>query len=56
MADEKASELTGPDLKSGVDFESLTENAPLLGHFEGQPVILVSQGENVLARNSDVIC
>src|SRR6185436_17752764 len=49
MADEKASELKGPDLKSGVDVQSLTEDSPLLGHFEGEAVLLVRQGENIFA-------
>jgi NADPH-dependent 2,4-dienoyl-CoA reductase/sulfur reductase-like enzyme/nitrite reductase/ring-hydroxylating ferredoxin subunit len=49
MADEKAQEATGPDFKSGVDVESLVENSPLLGHFDGEPVILVRQGERIFA-------
>ena len=49
MADEKAQEPHGPDLKSGVDFETLVDNSPLSGHFEGEPVILVRQGENIFA-------
>jgi NADPH-dependent 2,4-dienoyl-CoA reductase/sulfur reductase-like enzyme/nitrite reductase/ring-hydroxylating ferredoxin subunit len=49
MADEKVQELQGPDLKLGVDLGSLAENSPLLGHFEGEAVILVRQGDNVFA-------
>src|SRR5882724_13038596 len=49
MSDEKAQEAMGPDLKSGVDLESLVENSPLLGHFDGEPVILVRQGDNIFA-------
>src|SRR5260221_11067989 len=49
MADDKAPELKGPDLKSGVDLGSLAENSPLLGHFEGEAVILVRQGDNIFA-------
>jgi apoptosis-inducing factor 3 len=49
MADEKEQEAKGPDFKSGVDLESLVENSPMLGHFEGEPVILVRQGENIFA-------
>src|SRR5689334_20614622 len=49
MADDKTRELKGPDLKVGVDVESLEENSPLLGHFEGEAVILVRQGENIFA-------
>src|SRR5436190_12567058 len=40
MANDKAEERKGPDLKLGVPFESLAENSPLLGHFEGEAVIL----------------
>jgi len=49
MADEKVQEPKGPNFKSGVDLESLLENSPLLGHFDGEPVILVRQGENIFA-------
>lgn len=49
MADDKAQQPTGPDLKSGVDIESVAENSPLLGHVEGAAVMLVRQGENIFA-------
>ena len=49
MADEQAQEPKGPDLKSGVYLESLKENSPLLGHFDGEAVILVRQNENIFA-------
>jgi len=49
LTDNSAQELQGPDFKSGIDFESLVENSPLLGHVDGEPVILVRQGENVFA-------
>jgi len=49
MAGEKAQESQRPDFKSGVAIESLVENSPLLGHFDGEPVILVRQGENIFA-------
>src|SRR5882724_10264321 len=49
MSDEKAQEPQGPDFKSGIDLESLMENSPLLGHVDGEPVILVRQGENIFA-------
>jgi NADPH-dependent 2,4-dienoyl-CoA reductase/sulfur reductase-like enzyme/nitrite reductase/ring-hydroxylating ferredoxin subunit len=49
LTDDKAQEPQGPDLKSGVDLESLVENSPLLGHVDGEPVILVRQGENIFA-------
>jgi apoptosis-inducing factor 3 len=49
MADDKAQELAGPDLQRGVEFRGLEAGAPLLGHFEGAPVVLVRQGEEVFA-------
>jgi len=49
MTDDKAQGPQGPDFKSGVNLEGLVENSPLLGHFDGEPVILVRQGENVFA-------
>jgi apoptosis-inducing factor 3 len=52
MADDKAQELAGPDLGAGVKFDGLTENEPLLGHFNGEPVILVRQGEQVFATGA----
>src|SRR6267143_5482473 len=52
MADEKGDELKGPDLKLAVDLESLAENSPLLGHFEGEAVILVRQGVNIFATGA----
>ena len=42
-------ELSGPDLKSGVELASLRENEPFVGHYEGEAVVLVRQGENVFA-------
>src|ERR1700681_3115052 len=44
-----AQEPQGPDLKTGIDLESLVQNSPLLGHVDGEPVILVRQGENIFA-------
>ena len=45
--------LTGPDFKTGVDFDALAENSPLLGHFEGEAVILVRQGADVFATGAN---
>jgi NADPH-dependent 2,4-dienoyl-CoA reductase/sulfur reductase-like enzyme/nitrite reductase/ring-hydroxylating ferredoxin subunit len=39
--------LSGPDLKSGVELDSLAENEPFLGHYEGEAVVLVRQGDRV---------
>lgn len=50
MSDDEKKKL--PDLKSGVDFESLQENSPLLGEFDGEQVILVRQGALVLATGA----
>ena len=52
MTDDKEQKLSGPDLRSGVAIESLVENSPLLGHVDGQPVILVRQGENIFATGA----
>src|SRR5579863_3344426 len=52
MAEDKAQALSGPDFRSGVEFAGLAENEPLLGHFEGAPVILVRQGEQVFATGA----
>src|SRR5438034_1589614 len=49
MAEDKAQGLAGLDLRLGVEFGRLVENEPLLGHFDGEPVILVRQGEQVFA-------
>jgi apoptosis-inducing factor 3 len=47
MAEDK--KLSGPDLKAGVELTRLEENEPFLGHYEGEPVILVRQGDRVHA-------
>src|SRR3984893_12881818 len=52
MGEEKAETLSGPDLRSGVEAGSLVENKPFLGHFDGEPVILVRQGEQVFATGA----
>src|SRR5262245_57740008 len=48
MSDE-TKPLTGPDLEHGVAWESLVEGAPLLGHVQGEAVVLVRRGETALA-------
>lgn len=52
MADNTAQQPRGPDLRSGVDVESLADNSPLLGHVDGEAVILVRQGENIFATGA----
>lgn len=49
MAEDKSNELSGPDLKAGVPFSDLVEDVPLLGHFDGEAVLLVRQGAEVRA-------
>ena len=52
MAEDNAQALSGPDLQVGVKFDELVENEPLLGHFDGEPVILVRQGEQIFATGA----
>ena len=44
-----ASQVTGPDLRKGVELESLEDGVPLLGHVEGEPALVVRLGEDVHA-------
>ncbi len=52
MAEDKAQGLTGPDFGTGVKFGELVESEPLLGHFDGEPVILVRRNEEVFATGA----
>src|SRR5665213_1555129 len=52
MSEDKAQELQGPDLRPGVRFGALIENEPFPGHFDGEPLILVRQGEQVFATGA----
>ena len=52
MADDKAQALAGPDLRDGMKFDGLGENVPLLGHFDGEALVLVRQGEQVFATGA----
>src|SRR6185312_5399024 len=52
MADDQNKQLSGPDLNSGVAFSKLEENQPLLGHYEGEPVILVRRGDEIFATSA----
>lgn len=45
----QVTELSGPDLESGVELSRLSANVPLLGHARGEPVVLVRSGEEVFA-------
>jgi NADPH-dependent 2,4-dienoyl-CoA reductase/sulfur reductase-like enzyme/nitrite reductase/ring-hydroxylating ferredoxin subunit len=44
-----AKELSGPDLATGVELASLAEGKPLLGHAQGESVMLVRRGATVHA-------
>jgi NADPH-dependent 2,4-dienoyl-CoA reductase/sulfur reductase-like enzyme/nitrite reductase/ring-hydroxylating ferredoxin subunit len=48
-ANQDTTQLPGHDLRAGVDFESLAENSPLLGHVDNEAVILVRRGKQVFA-------
>ncbi len=48
MSEEKT-QLGGPDLAQGIALSSLAEGAMLLGHAQGEPVILVNQGGELFA-------
>ena len=52
MAEDNKQDLSGPDLGEGVKFDGLAESEPLLGHFEGEPVILVRQGDQLFATGA----
>ena len=42
-------QLSGPDLAQGVSLSEVPEGGQLLGHSNGEPVIVVRQGEEVFA-------
>src|SRR6267142_1325331 len=42
-------ELKGPDLLAGIDAASVKESEPLLGHANGEAIVLVRQGGGVCA-------
>ncbi|HEU4828572.1 MAG TPA: FAD-dependent oxidoreductase [Gemmatimonadales bacterium] len=48
MSDEQAP-LTGPDLKEGIAAADVLEGKPLLGHADGEPVIVTRVGTDVFA-------
>lgn len=48
MSEDKTG-LEGPDLTRGVALSALTEGAMLLGHVQGEPVILVRRGDQAFA-------
>jgi nitrite reductase/ring-hydroxylating ferredoxin subunit len=48
MSDQPQSQ-NGPDLTGGIPANSLAEGVPLLGHVQGEPVILVRRGSEVFS-------
>ena len=48
MSDEKA-KLSGPDLTQGVELSTVPDGTMLLGHAQGEPVLLVRRGDEVFA-------
>ena len=42
-------QLTGPDFSEGVPFASIPEGRPLLGHAQGEAVLIVRQGPELFA-------
>ena len=42
-------ELTGPDFGKGVKAADVPEGAPLLGHADGEAVVLVRKGNDAFA-------
>lgn len=52
MAEDKTQSLDGPDLKKGVEFNRLVEAQPLLGHYEGEAVVVVRKGSELFATGA----
>ena len=52
MAVNNVQALPGPDLRAGVKYDRLAESEPMLGHFDGEPVILVRQGDQLFATGA----
>ena len=48
MSDEKT-KLSGPDLTQGVELSTIPDGAMLLGHAQGEPVLLARRGDEVFA-------
>jgi NADPH-dependent 2,4-dienoyl-CoA reductase/sulfur reductase-like enzyme/nitrite reductase/ring-hydroxylating ferredoxin subunit len=48
MSEEKAT-LSGPDLTQGVELSSIPDGTMLLGHAQGEPVLLARRGDEVFA-------
>src|ERR1039458_3097102 len=48
MSEEKA-KLNGPDLTQGVELSTIPDGTVLLGHAQGEPVLLARRGDEVFA-------
>jgi hypothetical protein len=48
MSEEKP-KLSGPDLTQGVEFATIPDGTMLLGHAQGEPVLLARPGDEVFA-------
>ncbi|MDQ2778832.1 MAG: FAD-dependent oxidoreductase [Pseudomonadota bacterium] len=46
---EQRTDLSGPDFGAGVAFSKLADDKPLLGHAQGEPVLLVKRGDALFA-------
>jgi len=46
---EQAPKFSGPDLTKGVELSTIADGTMLLGHAEGEPVLLARRGEEVFA-------
>jgi NADPH-dependent 2,4-dienoyl-CoA reductase/sulfur reductase-like enzyme/nitrite reductase/ring-hydroxylating ferredoxin subunit len=45
----ESSDLSGPDFAKGISTDRLNDGSSLLGHAQGEPVLLVRQGEDLFA-------
>lgn len=52
MAEDQTQSLDGPDLKTGVEFSRLVEDQPLLGHYQGEAVVVVRKGGELFATGA----
>ena len=48
MSEEKT-KLSGPDLTQGVELSTIPDGTMLLGHAQGEPVLLARRGDEVFA-------
>ena len=44
-----STELSGPDLCQGVELSALADSVPLLGHAQGEPMVVVRRGNELFA-------